>query len=234
MPSFGEGLKKERESRGITLDQVSISTKVSTRLLRSLEEEQFEQLPGGVFNRGFVRAYASYLGLDAEKWVAAYMAAAGEERAPKQDALVQTTSTFGEELAGGLSNLPWGSLGLAILLILLAGAVWMYKRKHDTPKSPTAAISQTASPMLTPAQSTATVANPTVTPLTSTAEGLIPTSAPIAAATESVKPAAGENHPVSSQLLPKARAHQAHRGKGRERGRHSGVPRQPVSVKTIP
>lgn len=206
MPSFGEGLKKERESRGITLDQVSISTKVSTRLLRALEEEQFDQLPGGVFNRGFVRAYSSYLGLDAQTWVAAYMEAAGEERPPQQDVLVQSTSSFGEELAGWLSGLPWGSLGLALLLILLAGALWMYKRKHDTPKPPAAAISQAASPNPAPVQSTATLANPIVPPATSTAGELIPVSVPTPVATIAVTPAAKEDHPGQFSVLVQARA----------------------------
>ena len=58
MPSFGEKLKLEREKRKITLDQISASTKIGTRMLQALEEDRFTQLPGGIFNKGFVRAYA--------------------------------------------------------------------------------------------------------------------------------------------------------------------------------
>ncbi len=76
--SFGERLKKEREKRGMTLEEVSGVTKVSVRNLRALEQERFDQMPGGIFNRGFVRAYAKHLGLDDDKVVADYMEAAGE------------------------------------------------------------------------------------------------------------------------------------------------------------
>src|SRR5215831_10736434 len=80
MGSFGDRLKKEREQRGITLDDISLSTKIGTRLLRALEEERFDQLPGGIFNKGFVRAYARHLGLDEEQAIADYMVALGESQ----------------------------------------------------------------------------------------------------------------------------------------------------------
>ncbi len=64
MESLGARLKREREQRKITLDEISLSTKIGTRFLLAIEEEQFDQLPGGIFNKGFVRAYARYLGVD--------------------------------------------------------------------------------------------------------------------------------------------------------------------------
>ena len=72
---FGEKLRRERELRGITLEEVAIATKIGTRNLRALEEEKFGQLPGGVFNKGFVRAYARYVGIDEEQAVSDYLAA---------------------------------------------------------------------------------------------------------------------------------------------------------------
>ncbi len=76
--SFGERLKKEREKRGMTLEDVSGATKISVRNLRALELEKFDTMPGGIFNRGFVRAYAKHLGLDDDQVVADYREAAGE------------------------------------------------------------------------------------------------------------------------------------------------------------
>ncbi len=75
MGAFGEKLRKQRELRGIELDAISNTTKISTRMLRALEDEHFDQLPGGVFNKGFVRAYARQIGLDEEEAVADYLAA---------------------------------------------------------------------------------------------------------------------------------------------------------------
>jgi cytoskeleton protein RodZ len=76
--TFGESLKREREMRGVTLEEISAATRIATRFLRAIENEQWDQLPGGVFNRGFVRAVARYLGLDEESTVAEYTLAVGD------------------------------------------------------------------------------------------------------------------------------------------------------------
>ena len=82
--AFGEKLRKQREQRGIELDAISKTTKISVRMLRALEEEHFDQLPGGVFNKGFVRAYARHVGLDAEEAVTGYLDALRESQAQQQ------------------------------------------------------------------------------------------------------------------------------------------------------
>ena len=81
MGSFGEKLRRERELRAVTLDEIAEATKIGSRSLKALEDEQFDILPGGIFNKGFVRAYAKYLGIDEEQAVADYMAAIGESAA---------------------------------------------------------------------------------------------------------------------------------------------------------
>lgn len=69
---FGEQLKREREMRGVSLEEISTATRIGTRFLEALENEQWDRLPGGIFNRGFIRAVARYLGLDEESLVAEY------------------------------------------------------------------------------------------------------------------------------------------------------------------
>jgi len=69
---FGEHLKREREMRGVTLEEISAATRISTRFLEALENEHWEELPGGVFNRGFIRSVARFLGLDEDALVAEY------------------------------------------------------------------------------------------------------------------------------------------------------------------
>ena len=70
--SFGDHLKREREMRGVTLEEISAATRIAPRFLAALESEQWELLPGGVFNRGFIRSVARYLGLDEDTLVAEY------------------------------------------------------------------------------------------------------------------------------------------------------------------
>jgi cytoskeletal protein RodZ len=72
MTNFGASLKQARESKGISLDQIAAETRISTRFLSAIENEEFHLLPGGIFNRGFVRAFAEKVGLDADQAVADY------------------------------------------------------------------------------------------------------------------------------------------------------------------
>ena len=77
--SFGEHLRREREMRGISLDEIVATTKIGRRLLLALEEEQFDLLPGGIFNKSYVRAYAKCVGMDEDEAVAEYLEAAKED-----------------------------------------------------------------------------------------------------------------------------------------------------------
>src|SRR6202049_3998409 len=78
--TFGESLKREREMRGVTLDEISAATRIATRFLKAIENEERDHLPAGVFDRGFVRAVARYLGLDEENIVAEYTLAVGDRQ----------------------------------------------------------------------------------------------------------------------------------------------------------
>jgi len=85
--NFGERLKRERELREVTLDEINSATRISNRFLEAMENEDWQKLPGGVFNRGFVRSIARFLGLDEEGLLAEYDMAHGaqEQAAPKRE-----------------------------------------------------------------------------------------------------------------------------------------------------
>ena len=74
MGEFGDKFRRTREKREFSLDDVSHVTKIGVRMLRAIEEEHFDQLPGGIFNKGFIRAYAKHLGLNDEDAVNDYLA----------------------------------------------------------------------------------------------------------------------------------------------------------------
>src|ERR1700756_1879884 len=80
--NFGERLKRERELREVTLEEITQATRIGPRFLEALENEDWAQLPGGVFNRGFVRSVARYLGLDEEAFLAEYDLAHGAHVPP--------------------------------------------------------------------------------------------------------------------------------------------------------
>lgn len=70
---FGARLRAARESRGVSLRTIAETTKISVRALEALERNDISQLPGGLFSRSFVRAYATEVGLDPEQTIADFI-----------------------------------------------------------------------------------------------------------------------------------------------------------------
>jgi cytoskeleton protein RodZ len=79
---FGARLKREREMREVSIDELTKATRISARFIEALENEDWEKLPGGVFGHGFVRSIARYLGLDEEALLAEYDLARAETAQP--------------------------------------------------------------------------------------------------------------------------------------------------------
>lgn len=141
--SFGERLQREREMRGITLDEIAEATKIGTRSLRALEEQDFDKLPGGIFNKGFVRAYSRYLGLDEDQAVADYLSALSEAQAagkvlrqepiainaPERAALVADAIDENEPM-----RLPLGLIAAVVVIGVLLFAGWKYVARNGLPK----------------------------------------------------------------------------------------------------
>ncbi len=71
--SFGDEIRRARELREISLREISEATKISLRHLEAMERNDFAHLPGGAYNRGYIRAYCEHIGLDAESMVNAYL-----------------------------------------------------------------------------------------------------------------------------------------------------------------
>lgn len=67
MTSFGASLRRERELRGVSLQEIAAATKIGVRMLEAIEEDRLDKLPQGLFVRGFVREYARFLALDEQK-----------------------------------------------------------------------------------------------------------------------------------------------------------------------
>lgn len=82
MSEFSDQLKQARLARGLSLHDIARVTKISISLLEALERGDFARLPGGIFSRSFVRAYAIEVGLDPEPTVAAFLAE--RERAERE------------------------------------------------------------------------------------------------------------------------------------------------------
>ncbi|HKD80044.1 MAG TPA: RodZ domain-containing protein [Candidatus Angelobacter sp.] len=135
MGVFGDRLRREREMRGITLDEITESTKISRRHLEALEGEHFDQLPGGVFNKGFVRAYARFLGIDEDQAVADYSAAANETPEPEDKFPLEIHEEPNRQLNPRRSKLPLAFAVAALAGVLVGYFFWLRSKPHR-PESP--------------------------------------------------------------------------------------------------
>ena len=154
LPSFGQKLKLEREKRNITLEQISVSTKIGIRMLQALEEDKFNQLPGGIFNKGFVRAYSRFLGLDEDQTIADYLQASGDalpastetpsrgegsrehavhENVPRENKdKDENVSRLEASADASPRQVPWGVFAGALLVVALALSFWSHRRREHT------------------------------------------------------------------------------------------------------
>jgi cytoskeleton protein RodZ len=163
--SFGDRLRREREMRGITLDEITESTKVSRRHLEALEGEHFDQLPGGVFNKGFVRAYAHFLGIDEDQAVADYSAACNELPEPENKFPLDIHAKPDPDLNPKRSYLPLVFAVAALVGVLVGYAFWAKSKPHSTDSAETT----TAQSSPAASEKPANASTPAVAPAASTA-----------------------------------------------------------------
>jgi cytoskeleton protein RodZ len=168
--NFGERLKRERELREVTLQEITSATRIGPRFLEALENEDWGKLPGGVFNRGFVRSIARYLGLDEEALLGEYDSAHGAQ--------LPTAETVPEQPQSRLKPV----LLALFFLLLIGGAIYggyfawkYYAARRTVQQVPAASAPQMASP--------------------ETSAPILPTSAEV-----SVPVSASNSSPVSSAV----------------------------------
>jgi len=140
MSSFGEELKRERELRQISLREVSEATKINLRYLDALEQNDFRHLPGGVFNKGFVRAYSEYIGVDPEAMVNAYLLEertqeeGEEQKPPPVPRHASPVVVVADPLPAGRKARLVVLLALFLTVALVAGGLlwyWLARRGHE-------------------------------------------------------------------------------------------------------
>ena len=105
--------------RGVSLEEVSAATRISTRFLEAMEKDQWERLPGGVFNRGFIRSIARYLGLDEDGLVAEYSL----DRQSNGN-----SHTAVERPAKLQRNWQPFAVAVGVVILLIAGSAFAYVR----------------------------------------------------------------------------------------------------------
>ena len=135
MSTFGEELRSQRLSRGIALEQITAVTKISLRHLMALEQDRFQQLPGGILSKGIIRGYAGAVGLDSRDWTDRFLKASNQNGItmnPADDGWATFASNVAKERMERREameqRLRW--VGAAVLVALVAALGFLTVRYY--------------------------------------------------------------------------------------------------------
>lgn len=130
--SVGTLLREAREARGLSLDEAARVTRLGKNYLVALESDEFDKLPNLAYARGFIRAYAGFLGLSADELLRRYDAVGDDGgRSPVEDAMPATQG----KVADSVSPRNRWSLPLMLLLLVVALAL-MLRLQDEEPSRP--------------------------------------------------------------------------------------------------
>jgi cytoskeletal protein RodZ len=130
MSHFGSRLKAAREQSGVSLRDIAAKTKISIAALEAVERDDYSRLPGGIFSRAFIRAYALQVGLDPETAVNDFLTDLGRfERESKVAPRVEITPEDREFLARQQRARLWLKVAVVVLTaVILAIVFWQVRR----------------------------------------------------------------------------------------------------------
>ncbi|MEX2270884.1 MAG: helix-turn-helix domain-containing protein [Vicinamibacterales bacterium] len=132
MGDFGGTLRSARERKGVSLRHIANATKISMSALEALERNDFDRLPGGIFSRSFVRAYADEVGLDPDQTVADFLKEAGQTFEPPPAIAQEDTPLLPEHADPALEfRQSWKpsrmfGLGPWTAIVLLVGVIVVF------------------------------------------------------------------------------------------------------------
>ena len=134
--SLGEKLRQAREERGISISEVAEQTRISPLYLKAIDEDNYKTLPGGIFNKGFVRSYAKYVGIGEQEALQEYsrlMAAHEEKEDDKYKAYRPEVLTDDRSVS---SMAPTVLFAVVILALMTAGILFLVRYIQNQQSQP--------------------------------------------------------------------------------------------------
>ena len=134
--SLGEFFKQVRETKGLTLEEVALKTRIQPDYLKALEDENFGRLPDQVFAKGFVRTYARSLGLDEDDALKRF----GESAGAFYDKLAEREQLREKQAVDERQRKTNRKVVLATVGVALLGFVLLFSREQPIVVSPSPTI----------------------------------------------------------------------------------------------
>lgn len=159
MEPVGERLRQAREAKGIPLGDIAAITKISVAALTALERGDVSRLPGGIFGRSFVRAYALQVDLDPDQIVKDFAAEVAEaqrdsDRKLRQSVVTPDDREFAARQQRAMQLLQRGLIAAAVIVVIVL-SWWFWGRggtEADTGPAPLA-VERSGPPPATPQSS---------------------------------------------------------------------------------
>lgn len=153
MGTLGERLRLARERAGLSVHDIAASTKIQVSLLEAIERDDFEHVPGGLFVRGFLRAYAREVGLPPEPVVADYLAQCQPERPAAQEVAERPEADLVEDVIPAQEDIEsfswrrvWPAVAIAATVIGVFFAVGTRSRNIPVAEAEAVGTSGKAGP----------------------------------------------------------------------------------------
>ncbi len=121
--TIGEYLKRERELRQITLEEMVQGTKIALQRLKELESDRLEDMPAEIFVRGFIKSYAEFIGLNPDEVILRYEE---ELKALQEKEAAETGSLYNCADMKPHSNIISVIITVVVLFVLTAAGYWFF------------------------------------------------------------------------------------------------------------
>ena len=151
--TLGEKLQQAREARGITISEVAEQTRISSQYLEAIENNDYRTLPGGIFNKGFVKSYARYVGVDEHEALQDYSRLLVEQQGEKADELKVYKPEVLTDATSSSSSITTIVFAVIILGLMTWGILTLVNYLQETQSTPPANSSNTSSNANTPVTS---------------------------------------------------------------------------------
>lgn len=136
--TLGEKLRQAREERGISISEVAEQTRISPHYLDLIENDDYRTLPGGIFNKGFVKSYAKYVGIDEQEALQDYATLVStQEGIPSDDPKTYKPEVLTDDRASS-SMLPTIIFAAIILGLMSWGIFALVNYIQNQPSTPAA------------------------------------------------------------------------------------------------
>jgi cytoskeleton protein RodZ len=134
--TLGEKLRHAREERGISVSEVAEQTRISPLYIAAIERDDYKTLPGGIFNKGFVRSYAKYVGFDEQQALQEYaQIAAGESAAEEARHSSYRPEVLTDDQAP-TSLVPTVIIAVVMLALMSGGIIFLVRYLQEPQSEP--------------------------------------------------------------------------------------------------